>query len=420
MLVILDAMHELFRDEDCLAAWERLVDADMPAISFHLLPIEEMGQQSADLYIKMNSRGKPLTDFENFKARFVQLLEDSYPDRVMEFANKIDGAWSDLLWSYRGNESIVDDEFLRYFHFVTELCDWSDRGLAEGDIASLAERVYGPSNPKCRDHLDFLFRALDTWVNCDIPSVFSRLLVASSAPIDSRDISQVVLFGQQDGANVNLFSLCCRNYGRTRGRNRVFSWQQTIMLFAVLLHRISQTEDFARRLRVLRNLVEASSNELRLENMPTLLDDVRRIVVEGTLENVLTFNQAQVIDEGLKADLRTRRPGLERAVFLLEDHPELRGCLAAFELDEAVFESRAGAFHQLFVREYLPSLTGALLAIGDYSRQLNHRMFQFGSGSNLGPWRELLTRSGRPQLAATREVLCSTQPRWPLATQKTP
>ena len=47
------------------------MDRDAPGISFHLLPIEQMGL-SEDLYIKMNSRGKPLTPFENFKARFEQ------------------------------------------------------------------------------------------------------------------------------------------------------------------------------------------------------------------------------------------------------------------------------------------------------------------------------------------------------------
>jgi hypothetical protein len=405
MLVMLDAMHARFRDENCLAAWERLIDAGEPAISFHLLPIEQMGL-SEDLYIKMNSRGKPLTPFENFKARFEQVLEASCPERVEEFALKIDGAWSDLLWPYRGSDSIVDDEFLRYFHFVTEVCEWHEGRLAVGDIASLAERVYGQSNPKAATSLDFLFQALDTWRDVNIPAVFSGLFVATPAPLDSDDTSKAVLFGQQGGVEVDLFSVCCQSYGQMRGRSRVFNWPQTIFLYAVLLHRMHQTEDFARRLRILRNLVEASSNELRLEKMPALLADVRRIVVEGTLEGVSAFNQAQVADERLKAELLARSPGLERSLFHLEDHPVLRGCLAAFELDETVFERRAGTFHQLFADPAcLPFLTGALLSTGDYSRQLNHRVSQLGSGSNLAPWRELLAGAGRSHLATTRDVL---------------
>ena len=46
-----------------------------------------------------------------------------------------------------------------------------------------------------------------------------------------------------------------------------------------------------------------------------------------------------------------------------------------------------------------------MLAAGDYSRRLNPRFLQFGSGSNLAPWRDLLTGASRAQLAGTREVL---------------
>ena len=404
MLVMLDAMHQRFRGDDCAAAWERLVNTREPAISFHLLPIEKMGL-TEDLYIKMNSRGKPLTPFENFKARFEQVLEISSPERVKEFALKVDGAWSDLLWPYRGSDSIVDDEFLRYFHFVTEVCEWHDGRLATGDIGSLAERVYGRGNPNAATNLNFLFRALDTWVGADIPAVFAGFFVPAPVPFDACDGSRVVLFGQ-DAVDIDLFSACCKRYGEMRGRNRVFSWPQTLFLYAVLLNRIYQTSGFARRLRILRNLIESSSNELRLEKMPALLADVRHVVVDGTLEDVSAFNQAQVADERQKAELLTKYPRLERALFHIEDHQVLRGCLAAFELDADVLERRATAFHRLFADlQCLPSLTGALLTLGDYSRSLNNRVSQFGSGFNLAPWRVLLTSAGRPQLATTRDVL---------------
>ncbi|OBQ83003.1 DUF262 domain-containing protein [Mesorhizobium sp. WSM3873] len=405
MLVMLDAMHERFRDDDCLAAWERLIDAEAPAITFHLLPIEQVGSGD-DLYIKMNSRGKPLTPFENFKALFEKILETSCPDRVDEFAVKIDGVWSDLLWRYRSRDFSIDDGFLRYFHFVAEVCEWHEGRFAKGDIASQAEDVYGRRNPRAAANLDLLFQALDTWVDVEIQSIFAGHFSTTAAPLDSSSPSKVVLYGQQGTAETDLFAACCQTYGQARGRNRVFGWPQTIFLYAVLLHRIHKTHDFARRLRVLRNLVEASSNELRLEKMPELLADVRCIVIDGALDRVSAFNQAQASDEKLKQELLSKSPGLERNLLHLEDHPLLRGCLAAFELDEAVFDRRASAFHKLFsATECMPSLTGALLAIGDYSRQINARLFQFGSGSNPAPWRELLTGASRLNLSETRAVL---------------
>ena len=216
------------------------------------------------------------------------------------------------------------------------------RGTARGGRHRVARRARLRSEqPGVLDPPRLLVSSPRHLGNVDIPAVFSGLFAATPSPLDSDDTSKVVLFGPRS-VDVDLFSACCQSYGQTRGRNRVFSWPHTIFLYAVLLHRIHRTEDFARRLRVLRNLVEASSNELRLEKMPALLADVGRIVVEGALEGVSAFNQAQVADERLKAELLARSPGLERSLFHLEDHPVLRGCLAAFELDETVFERRAG------------------------------------------------------------------------------
>jgi hypothetical protein len=224
--------------------------------------------------------------------------------------------------------------------------------------------------------------------------------------MDSGDTPKVVLFGQQADRRINLFSACCRSSGSMRGRNRVFGLPHSLLLHAVLIHRMKASPDFARRLRIVRNLVEASGNELRLEKVPALIADVERIVVEGTLEGVAAFNQAQVADEVLKAAMLKEQPELESAVFYLEDHPVLRGSLASFELEPETFKRRATAFHKLFGdASCWPALTGALLAAGDYARQMNSRVFQFGSGSNEAPWRELLTGAARTNLKHTREAL---------------
>ena len=397
MLVMLEAIHSRFADADCAAAWERLVHPDTPAISFHLLPIEQMGL-SEDLYIKMNSRGKPLTPFENFKARFEQVLESSVPDRIGEFASKVDGAWADLLWPYRGSDNIVDDEFLRYFQFVTELCEWSDGRLPGGDIETLAEQVFGPGNDKAARHLDFLVRSFDTWAGVDIAAAFSAVFSQVPAPLGSEQTGKVVLFGA--GNSVNLFAECCG--GQTR-----LGWPRTLLLYAVLLHRLHATPEFPRRLRVLRNLVEASGNELRAERMPALLNDVRQLVVGGALDGIASFNQAQLADEKLKIAMLEEAPALAHDLFHLEDHPVLRGGLTAFELDPGVFARRARAFHALFAdRSLLPLLTGALLAAGDYAQRINHRFLQLGSGASFTQWREeILTGSSRAESARVRAAL---------------
>ncbi len=80
-LTMLDAIHAHFRDNTGL--FSRLIDREHPAVTFQLLPLEHFGL-SDDLYVKMNARGKPLTAFETFKARFQEHLKSLYPSERRE------------------------------------------------------------------------------------------------------------------------------------------------------------------------------------------------------------------------------------------------------------------------------------------------------------------------------------------------
>ena len=183
MLVVIDAIHEeiqrIYPDLDAQAAWERLTDAESPAVSFYLLPLDDM-ESDEDLYIKMNSRGKPLTPFENFKARFEQDIRHS--DRAEEFAHKIDGAWSDLLWPFRGGDNLVDDEFIRYIDFITELCEFREGRVrvVSNRLGPRARAVFGEGNERAEEHLDFLFGAFDKWQSAEhISKTFSDVFSTS-------------------------------------------------------------------------------------------------------------------------------------------------------------------------------------------------------------------------------------------------
>ncbi|MGX5716317.1 DUF262 domain-containing protein [Arthrobacter sp. MAHUQ-56] len=407
MLVMLDAIHKQFQTADANPAWARLINQKEPAVSFLLLAPPDMGSAS-DLYIKMNSRGKPLTDFENFKARFEKTIGST--DRVTEFARKVDGEWSDLLWGYRGDDNLVDDEFMRYLGFITELCEWLDPDidLQEGreSLVRRTERIFGDANLKRAESLDFLFRAFDVWVDRDVAGAFSRLFRGTTERQDGLPADRIALFFRDQ--SVNLFDACCRTFGDTSGRTRLFTFGQSLLLFAVLLHLMFETDESERRIRSLRNLIEASTNELRADRMPRLLVDVERVVVDGALDKVESFNMQQVEDELLKREFLAKNPNLSEALHRLEDHHLLRGSLGAFELDAATFEARSSAFtHMMSDSDCWSEATGALLAMGAYQRTTNNRRYQLGTGSKRyeNAWRDLLTGADRAALSATRAAL---------------
>jgi hypothetical protein len=402
MLVMLDAIAEKFQSAseiECLEAWDRLTDTYQPAINFHLLPIKSSNLTS-DLYIKMNSRGKPLTEFENFKAHFEAVLQKAHGEKADEFARNVDTCWADILWIYRDNFNLIDDRFLRYFRFVCDLCNWRDRksSLEKGAIGLLAEQVFGEDNPSAAANLDFLFAAFETWKDVSVSRTFSLLFKASQ----DGDPQALLLFNPLsedtgEGKTVDLFGACCRLYGTSE-----WTLSHTLLLSAVLFHRIEHTKDFPHQIRVVRNLIEASDN--RRPQMQELLADVRSIVVNGTLESVTAFNAMQRVDEIRKASYLQAHPELYIALHDLEDHSMLHGCLAVFELEPtagtSILVQRAAAFHTLFdTMDHLLDITGALLAIGDYSRKTprwaGYSFCDFGSSKQSKPWRRLFT--GKPE-----------------------
>ena len=392
-------------------------DAESPAIWFLLLPLSGLGADSSeemrpeDLYIKMNSRGKPLTEFENFKAHFEQDI--CLSARADEFAHRIDGPWADLMWPIHGGDNIVDDELIRFIDYITEICELRDGSLEVGGLGERARAVFGPNNPNSGDHIEFLFRAFDVFADGqrDRPSfvreTFESVFSLELPDSPGYDPETAVLFGS---SSVNLFEQCCHAFDSQRYGRREFTLQDSLLLYAVLLHLTEETEDFDRRSRILRNLLAASvADEIRRPNMPGLIKDVEAVIIHGDLDSVSKLSSNQVQNERAKVAFLAAHPNLSRAVFRLEDHPLLRGTLSAFEFTAGSFERRAGAFELAFAdpERYL-DLTGALLATGDYQRRRPRtQSWQFGTAErkNQAVWRYLLTEASSDDLLATRAVL---------------
>ena len=134
MLVMLDAIHARLQpaSTDFRAVWNRLSqrtthDGD-GAIWFLFLPVVD-ADLGEDLYIKMNSRGKPLTTFEVFKADFESIMKSVDPGRHRHLVDSMDGSWADTLWQYErrnGGDFKTDDEFERYLTFIIDICEWRD------------------------------------------------------------------------------------------------------------------------------------------------------------------------------------------------------------------------------------------------------------------------------------------------------
>ena len=108
MLNMLDVIHNL--DSKDNLSYEHL-----NFLQFNVLNMPDFGL-TEELYLKMNARGKLLTEFEKIKAELEKKASDSnWEDAIGEeekFYYKADRSWTDLFWAHF--KTSIDDAFLNF------------------------------------------------------------------------------------------------------------------------------------------------------------------------------------------------------------------------------------------------------------------------------------------------------------------
>ena len=397
MLTMLDSIHCMFCNTNGL--WERL---NSGCISFYFLSVEDMGLTD-DLYIKMNSRGKPLTEFEHFKAEwegFVAKINDDESDLSYELSRKIDTEWTDILWPYKGSNNIIDDEFVRYYSYLCSLIYYKKYPKEErpNDILELTKVLFYEKTSDAKDNLMFIEDCFDCLNGINIKSLFEKFLTQGEHVEGKSSISNL--------ESIDVFEDCCNNYGeRQSAHRRSFPIGRMILLYCFLLYLRKRISDdlFIRRLRIVNNLIKASEFELRDDRMNALLTQTEEIIERGEIlipEGRPSFNASQIQEEKDKEEwLKTNQKKAE-TLFYLEDHYLLNGGISVIGLDNIDYTN---AFYSLFNCDW-SLVNRALLAIGDYSIKVNWR-YQIGSSKNDTPWRAIFRAN--KENAKAHKTLCT-------------
>ncbi len=236
---------------------------------------------------------------------------------------------------------------MRYFEFITDVCEWRAGRLPGGSP---------PREPRAAAVRDSRAQAgTKAWISSSTRSTPGSVSTSatnsdSSSPSRTAPTARTPTgsscSARKTGAD--LFDACCRHYGNSAAASATDAHFFCSRCCSTALN---PSDEFPRRLRVLRNLIEASESEFRPHRLPALVADVQRIVVDGSLDEINGFNSAQAERRAgqmgfPEATSRSWRP----ALFRLEDHPLLRGSLQAFELDADTFARRAAAFESLWPR----------------------------------------------------------------------
>lgn len=396
MMTMIDAIDENFKDIPQL--WDKLDN-----INFYFKNIEDM-QLTDDIYIKMNSRGKPLTDFEHVKAEIIRIIRGNDKEEdckwnitASRIGRKFDIDWTDLLWDYRGEDNNIDNKFLNYMRLVFHLLIYRHNGSVTeypDDLFELVNIFF--TGEDAEENISFFENCFDCWVRIrqesTLDAFFNKYL--SITHMESKSIPL-------ERMGIDIFEACINGYPFERQNLNARQWITTLYAFIVYLSpedtgdRIKE-EDFRRRLRIVLNLQKNSWNEV-VDNpkadagnrMPAILRQVERIIKEGFIHPEIyidgimrpNFSVPQINEEKSKLEFTQTNPELAPGLYKFEDNPLINGRIEILgKENHSLFER----FDELFQNNDPDLIDRALLAIGDYwqGSQRKSWSLQLGSGNS--------------------------------------
>ena len=329
MLVMLDAIHKRFSDIPDL--WKILTD-EPPLITFFYKPLQDLSLSSDELYIKMNARGKQLTEFENFKAKFVELLREKSLRGELETKTPLDEiercfdtTWIQIFWDnvrQRGDASkthsdsnvnendeaiLCDKAFARFLRYIgTILYLLAEQELPSEDneainppddfrtmkLFAIFKHVVGTKSFLSDidgNNIDGLKRLLDginDLGNDEIDKIFKEIFYKKKMNVrdeHGESSSKIALYNTDE----NLFENLIDPKKEDTVATRLLLCAFLLLIWRKISHnkgaKLAINDDdikaMVESLRPIRNLLENSAFELRYENYPDQLRELVKIIL---------------------------------------------------------------------------------------------------------------------------------------------
>lgn len=333
-LVMLDAIQKKFSTSEGL--YSRITQTEKPYVTFQFLNLREFGL-SDELYIKMNARGKPLTQFENFKARLEQHIDVLFPNELKAldgreislkkyFSHQIDTQWADLFWAYKNIDSGgFDDEVM---NFIRSLSSVYYRGATGWN--QVQQQLRDGSN-----NFSFLKYAELNVFDGEFITAVIKILDALSVSrggltqyiLGSPYYDEIVLFkkslmrmssvsrlGMDYGESVLFFAYCkyIENNSKNIDAKELREWMRIISNLTVNTP-YNNLGEFQRSLNSVSSVCEHSNGILEY------------IASYENYQNLEGFYAQQIREEHIKANLILKDAAWERAILNAEQHGYFKG-----------------------------------------------------------------------------------------------
>lgn len=445
MIEMLVAIGTRLGEADTAPLWNRLQEG---AITFTVIEIQSNEFRLTDeLYIKMNNRGRMLTDWECYKAKAIECLGEvvfteenaglweSLQANEQEktpadyFSFRIDGRWQDFFWHLsRGRESPLEDRVQRSDEMMRSFFTWwAEYRYYHYNTGECSDKMHVFKSAK---EIALLFQVLNKLHEIGCPHGESvenqdqekEFLETAFGVVDEMPVEVRLHFTGSEGNESrvgDLFRLLCE--GKLERRHQVLVYY--LLLRLVKYNEKATDANLHDFLRVVRNFLYGirktekmafnSGIELKeLSGYAKYLDEVlgekevyaglsSKEISEGTFQNMSAFRH-----EVEKAKWICAHPAEKTALFQLEEHDLLRGFLRNLpwqdssginirRLREAFFEVFGSPRQQETEKPSDKLVARALVACG-FRGILNkgiknYTWWAYSFGGNESRWRFVLT-----------------------------
>ncbi|MGC4041906.1 MAG: DUF262 domain-containing protein [Flavobacterium sp.] len=317
MLQMLDSIHRYFFKSEAL--YTKLADVENRIITFQFIELKNFGLTDT-LYIKMNARGKALSDFENFKAKFEQILEqhDEQENKKLKdlFAIKMDTVWTDLFWPYKDADHNFDKKVMNLFRvlFMGQYAlskECKIKTLQELFDKRVKWNFYKYEQLKCFDRKSLEAVITQMELLADGNHDFA-LYLPNTDLIDEKALFEKVI-SVTDSLNIT----------------------EALQFFALYNYIVvnNTSEGIEEWMRVIRNLTENTrfdefyEYEASIKSINELLEHSTGILqyLKDPQNLVKSFFMPQVSEERIKSALTLHDPKWKQAIEDIENHKYLKG-----------------------------------------------------------------------------------------------
>ncbi|MBE7157120.1 MAG: DUF262 domain-containing protein [Rhodospirillales bacterium] len=418
MLVTLNEIERQFEEVvnagTASATWKRLTVEDSAPVFFRFLPMSDY-RLTDDLYLKMNSRGRPLTDFEKFKAWLERHIGGVFTEaerRALSedgpWEEELDRSWTDFFWHHSGrNPKKMHADYLRFLKAVA-LNHLAATSSDAENVKRLFDEVSGDGFiPTTSLERLFTFEPVrDTF------RVLRKLGKKALEKVGERSLYEDFLTVAPNYKRRVEFHALCRFFTEGEEPYDVGACRRWMRVIWYLTENspIENPESFRRAVTSIHEIAAEASGDIHRWLMtlpkPSLVGFLGYQVAEEK-------RKAGLIRAGLRSDEATppaAGEGWESALADAEDHPFFNGQIT-FLLDHCLDESGSENIRRFRVaadkarRVFNNATDGgmlwrgeflverALLALGDYLMHLGGDTYRLGGGPE--EWRSKVFRDAR-------------------------